>query len=66
MSIIDWRTGEVQSDANYVGRIEKRIKDRLQRLIQLGKFEGVDPDPSRLDLNELERLVEDRIANWRG
>jgi hypothetical protein len=66
VSIIDWRSGDVKSDANYVGRIEKRIEDRVRRLIEIGKFEGIYPEPGRLDMDELERLVNERIANWRG
>lgn len=66
VSIVDGRSNKVQSEGAYFRNIERRIEGRAQQLIDLGKFEGVDPDPARLNLKQLERLVEERIVNWKG
>ncbi len=66
VSIVNGRSGAVKSEAAYFRRIDKRIEVCLQRIVEIGQFEDIDPDPDRVDMDELERLVEERIANWQG
>lgn len=63
--VVDGRSGRVQSNSAYFRRTEQRIEVRLRRLIDIGRFEDLDPDPDRLDFSELERLVENRIAEMK-
>ena len=53
--------GMTQSGVGFTGAFGRTLKERLETLIALGEFEGVSTDPSRVNLRELERLVEEKI-----
>lgn len=52
-----------QSGAVYYGRIESELERKLLILAELGDFPDLDTDPRRVDIRELERLVEQRIRS---
>ena len=61
VSVIDARSGRTLSSSNYHGSIREQLKDSLVRLKQLGDFEELETDPEKININELERKVEERL-----
>ncbi|MGB5332967.1 MAG: hypothetical protein WBM80_03495 [Woeseiaceae bacterium] len=52
-----------QSSAIYYGRIESDLEQKLVMLAEIGDFPDLETDPARFDINEVERLVTERLAN---
>lgn len=52
-----------QSSAAYYGRIESELEQKLVMLAEIGDFQDLETDPARFDINEIERLVEQRIES---
>jgi hypothetical protein len=60
--VIEPRAGRVTSGGDYFNAVRKQLADRIALLKEVGQFEDLDPDPGKVNLRELERLVEARIA----
>ena len=52
-----------QSSAIYYGRIESDLEQKLVMLAEIGDFPDLETDPARFDINEVERLVAERLAH---
>ncbi len=61
VTVIEGRTGNVRAGENYFGTIERRIEERVQKLIELGGFHDLEADVDELDIRELERRVRESI-----
>ena len=48
--------------ADYYARIRIQLRDQLRKLAVLGDFADLETDPSKVDVNQVERLVNERIA----
>lgn len=48
--------------SDYYARIRIQLRDQLRKLAIIGQFTDLEIDPSKIDLDELERLVNERIA----
>ena len=64
VTVIEARSGRVQSRAEYNGRLRKQLEDRLKLMQEIGEFEDLDTDPERINLHELERKVKEHIASF--
>jgi TPR repeat protein len=64
MTVISPRNGGVQSGAGYYGAIKNELEDRLKLMKEIGDFEGMNTDPDQVNLRELERDVQERIASF--
>lgn len=62
LMIVDARRGPVQTGENYFGRKLKEIEDRVKLLRVTGGFQELASDPEKIDWDELERRVRERIA----
>ncbi|MEL7185646.1 MAG: hypothetical protein AAFN50_04315, partial [Pseudomonadota bacterium] len=63
VTVIDPRSGATQIGADYYRDIERRMHERIEMLIELGGFEGLDDDPADVSIRELERLVNERLSS---
>jgi len=62
MTVIDTRSpNQGQSSAAYYGRIESELRGYLIMLAKVGDFPDLETEPDRIDLNEIERLVNERL-----
>ena len=62
MTVIDPRSAyQTQSSAVYYGRIENQLQEYLVMLSAIGDFPDLDTDPSSLNIDELERRVNERL-----
>ena len=61
VTIVETRSGRTRSGADFYGTVRRQLQDRLKLLIEIGEFEGIEDDPARLNIRELERLVVERI-----
>ena len=48
--------------SDYYARIRIQLRDQLRKLAVIGDFADLETDPSKIDVDELERLVNERIA----
>ena len=48
---------------DFYGNQTKQLKDRLTLLVEMGGFEGIDAESTRVNLVALERLIEDHIRS---
>ncbi len=55
------RDGVASSGSDYYGRINRRLQERVQLLLELDDFSELGSDPDKIDLDDLERLVNERI-----
>jgi len=63
VTIVEPRSGRTRSGADYYGRVQAQLQDRLILLIELGDFEDIDADPAHVNVRELERLVAEYIQS---
>ena len=61
VTMIDPHSGRTRIRADYHRDVEKRMHERIAMLIELGGFEELGDDPSKVNLRELERLVNARL-----
>jgi TPR repeat protein len=48
--------------ADYYARLRIQLRDQLRKLAVLGDFADLETDPSKVDVDQIERLVNERIA----
>jgi TPR repeat protein len=48
--------------SDYYARIRLQLRDQLRKLAALGDFADLETDPSKVNVDEVERLVNERIA----
>ncbi|MGI9238284.1 MAG: hypothetical protein ACR2QZ_12860 [Woeseiaceae bacterium] len=64
MTVIDAKSpNQTQSSAVFYGRIESELEGNLLMLAQIGGFADLETDPSRVDIDEVERLVNEKLAS---
>ena len=64
MTVIDSKSPNyAQSSTIFYGRIESELEGNLVMLAQIGGFEDLETDPSRFDIDEVERLVNERLES---
>lgn len=64
MTVIDAKSpNQAQSSAVFYGRIESELEGNLVMLAQIGGFTDLETDPSRFDIDEVERLVNESLAS---
>jgi len=67
ISVVDTRTpGQSRSSADYYGGIRRQLEKSLKTLAELGDFPDLETDPDRVDIDEIERLVNERINSPEG
>lgn len=52
-----------QSGANYYGRIRQQLQTRLQMLAEIGDFPDLETNPDRVNIDDVERLVRQRLES---
>ena len=62
VAVIEARTGAVRSGGGYFGSIERRLEERLQKLVELGELTGIETDADKVDLSDIERQVRQAMA----
>lgn len=55
LTIVEPDAGRTQSAESYYGSIYGQLEERLLLLKEMGGFHDIDTDPTRLDIDELER-----------
>ena len=50
-----------RSSTTYRRRVNKKLEGHLVRLAEIGNFPNLETDPSRFDIEEVERLVNERL-----
>ena len=64
MSVTDQKTPlTIRSGADYDRRVRRQLHHDLVALRKLGDFQNLDTDPDRVDIDQLERLVQQRIES---
>jgi hypothetical protein len=64
MTVIEAKSpNQTQSSAVFYGRIESELEGNLVTLARIGGFTDLETDPNRFDINEVERLVNERLAS---
>lgn len=64
MTVIDAKSpNQAQSSTIYYGRIESELEGNLVMLARIGGFTELETDPTRFDIDEIERLVEERLES---
>lgn len=64
MTVIDMKSAnQPQSGAFYYGRIERELEQKLVILAEIGDFPDLETNPDRFDINEVERLVNERLEH---
>lgn len=64
MTVVDNRWPvRLRSGADYYGRIRQQLEDNLATLSKLGDFADMETDPDRVDIADLERLVQERLES---
>ena len=65
MTVIETRgTGVTSTGYGYYGRINRRLLARVQLLLETGQFPELGSDPEQIDLDDLERLVKEKVAAY--
>ena len=63
MTVIDAKSpNQAQSSAIFYGRIESELEANLVMLAEIGEFSDFETDPSRFDIDEVERRVNERLG----
>lgn len=63
MTVIDAKSpNQAQSSAIFYGRIESELEADLVMLAEIGEFSDLETDPSRFDIDEVERRVNERLG----
>lgn len=52
-----------RSSTDYYSRIRKKLEERLIMLSEIGEFPDLETDPTRVDIDDIERLVNERIES---
>ena len=55
--------GRSRSGADFYGRINRRLLERVQLLLETGEFPELGSDPTQIDLDDLERLVKEKVES---
>jgi hypothetical protein len=64
ISVVETKTpSRSRSSADYYGSIRRQLEENLKLLSELGGFPDLETDPDRVDINEIERLVNERLEN---
>lgn len=64
MTVVDSRFPvSVRSGSDYYGRIRRQLEENLGTLARLGDFPDLETDPDRVDFDDIERLVQQRLAS---
>lgn len=64
MTVIEAKSpNQTQSSAVFYGRIESELEENLVTLARIGGFTDMETDPSRFDIDEVERLVNERLES---
>ena len=63
VTIIDPHTGTTRIRADYHRDVEKRMHERILMLIELGGFQELGDNPARVNIRELERLVNEKLES---
>jgi len=63
VTIVDPRTGTSRAAAQYYGRVQRRLEERLQTLAEIGDFPDLETDPSKVNIDDVERIVKERIES---
>lgn len=64
MTVIDAKSpNQAQSSAIFYGRIESELEANLMMLAEIGGFTDFETDPSRVDIDEVERIVRQRLES---
>ena len=64
VSVVDTRTRrQGRSSADYYGGVRRQLEESLKTFAKLGDFPGLDTNPDRVDVDELERLVNERLES---
>ena len=58
VTVIDPRTGSARQHVDYSRDVEKRMHERISMIIELGGFDELGDDPSKVNIRDLERLVD--------
>ncbi len=58
--------GQTRSSADYHGGTRRQLEESLKKLAELGDFPDLETDPDRVDIDEIERLVNERIESPDG
>lgn len=67
ISVVDTRTPALSgSSADYYGGVRRQLEKNLKMLSELGNFPNLETDPDRVDIDELERLVKERVESPEG
>ena len=62
LSVVEMRTSnQTRGGVNYYQRVEKKLVRDLTMLSKIGNFPELETDPVRVNINEIERLVNDRL-----
>ena len=62
ISVVETKTRS-RSSADYYSSIRRQLEENLKLLSELGEFPDLETDPDRVDINEIERLVNERLEN---
>ncbi|MGB5334527.1 MAG: hypothetical protein WBN07_02820 [Woeseiaceae bacterium] len=63
MTVIDAKSpNQAQSSAIFYGRIESELEANLVMLAEIGEFSDLETDPTRVDIDEVERRVNERLG----
>ena len=57
---------QTRSSADYYGGTRRQLEESLKKLAELGDFPDLETDPDRVDIDEIERLVNERIESPDG
>jgi hypothetical protein len=64
VTVVDLRAqGGSSTGAVYYGRIRQRLEARLNMLSKMGDFPDLETDPTRVNIDHVERLVNERIES---
>ncbi len=63
MTVFETGAGRIRSGSDYYGFIHGQLEKRLLLLKEMEGFEDIDTDPTRLDIDELERMAQVRIES---
>ena len=65
LNVIEAGGGRMRSGSDYYGLLLSQLRDRLELIQEIGEFEEMETDPERVNLRELERRVNERIASFK-
>jgi TPR repeat protein len=65
LTVIEAGGGRTRSGSEYYGLLLSQLRDRLELIQEIGEFEEMETDPERVNLRELERRVNERIASFK-